>query len=488
MSINIPKFTVAIPNYNGGNNLRRAIESCRNIKFLQSNYEILVVDNKSTDNSLEIVDDLKKTIPNIRIIKNQTNVGRIQNWNVCIDNAQGDYLVYLFTNDMINERNNIHQILEILDSDSSISLCLSSFLKREKDREYIKKKFSDKIISCASDKFIKYCLERGLLPFGPIQGIIYRLDDIKQNKNYFLKDMPINADEIFSYVQTNIRKNILFNPTPQIIWDKTQERFHGQMKFEDEIDEHSATIEIIGKKLGLDVDFGLISTYRAINWLKFSASNLDSSQGKKKGITSLFSKMREKKTFFNSDSILIKTLIGKLTNSDIDADDLLYKIIISKCVSKSLEIKTMEQVKKINKPWGYEKWIADGSPDFKYALKEILFRANFKSSIQFHEFKEETNYIQKGKGVLHYSSVPIDIKKFRHGKYSEGEIDEIISNLQKQELTPGMVFHVKPGIIHRVEAVEDLTLIESSTIELDDVYRINDEWERHDGKIESEHV
>ena len=41
--------------------------------------------------------------------------------------------------------------------------------------------------------------------------MIYRLDDIQQNKNYFLKDMPINADEIFSYVQTNIRKNIFQN-------------------------------------------------------------------------------------------------------------------------------------------------------------------------------------------------------------------------------------------------------------------------------------
>jgi glycosyltransferase involved in cell wall biosynthesis len=482
------KLTVAIPNYNGGNNLKRAIESCRNIKSSKKNYEILVVDNKSTDNSLQIVDDLKKEFPNLRLIKNQTNVGRIKNWNVCIDNSQGDFLVYLFTNDMISENNNINQILEILDSDSSISLCLSSFLKKEKEREYIKKKFFEKIVSCPSDKFVKYCLERGLMPFGPIQGMIYRLDDIHQKRNYFIETMPINADEIFSYVQASMRKNILFNPTPQIIWDQTKERFHGKMKFEDEVDEHSETVEIIKKQLDLDVNFGLISTYRAINLLKFSTSNLDPNQGKKKGITTLFSKMKEKKTFFNSDSILLKTLIGKLKNSDIDADDLLYKIIISKCFSKNLEIKTMEQVKKINKPWGYEKWIADGSPDFKYALKEILFRANFKSSIQFHEFKEETNYIQKGKGVLHYSSVPIDIKKFRHGKYSEGEIDEIISNLQKQELTPGMVFHVKPGIIHRVEAVEDLTLIESSTIELDDVYRINDEWERHDGKIESEHV
>ena len=33
MEMNITKLTVAIPNYNGGNNLKRAIESCRNIKF-----------------------------------------------------------------------------------------------------------------------------------------------------------------------------------------------------------------------------------------------------------------------------------------------------------------------------------------------------------------------------------------------------------------------------------------------------------------------
>ena len=72
--------------------------------------------------------------------------------------------------------------------------------------------------------------------------------------------MPINADEIFSYAQASTRKNILFNPTPQIIWDQTQERFHGKMKFGEEVDEHSETVEIIKKQLDLDVNFGLIST------------------------------------------------------------------------------------------------------------------------------------------------------------------------------------------------------------------------------------
>ena len=46
----------------------------------------------------------------------------------------------------------------------------------------------------------------------------------------------------------------------------------------------------------------------------------------------------------------------------------------------SIEIKKIGSVKKVKKPWGYEKWIADGAPNFKYALKEIFFKSGFKSS------------------------------------------------------------------------------------------------------------
>ena len=153
----------------------------------------------------------------------------------------------------------------------------------------------------------------------------------------------------------------------------------------------------------------------------------------------------------------------------------------------SIDIKKIQDIKKVDKPWGYEKWIADGSPNFKYALKEILLKSKFKSSVQFHEFKEETNYIQKGEGILHYYPNPINFEKYQNNEYSDDEFEDILTNLKKQKLYPGMVFHIKPGIIHRVEAITDLTMIESSTIELDDVVRLNDEWGRHDGKIESEH-
>ena len=155
---------------------------------------------------------------------------------------------------------------------------------------------------------------------------------------------------------------------------------------------------------------------------------------------------------------------------------------------KSIKISNIDNVKTIKKPWGHEKWIADGAPDFKYALKEIFIRSSFKSSIQFHEFKHETTYVKAGKGILYYVEAPIDIKKFNDGKYSDEEMQELIKNMKKLEIFPGTIYHIKPGIIHRVEAVEDLIFIESSTIELNDVVRINDQWSRSDGKIDSEHI
>jgi len=331
----MPKLTIVIPNYNGGENLKRAIESCRTIQIPENDYEILIVDNKSTDNSIKIANEMKIKFTNIRIVQNEKNLGRIQNWNISIEKAKGRYLIFLFANDLINEKNNIHELLQNLDSDQTISICMSALLKKEKSRQYIKKAYFDKIIKCSSKKFALNCLNRGLLPFGPIQSIIYRLDDIMDNKNKFLEEFPINADEIFSFEEACKRENIAFNPHPQITWDLTQSRFHGKVKIEEEFKEHSDTIEIIKNKTNLDVNYGLISTYRAINLIKFSAKNFQRKNGKKEAITHLLSKIKESGTFFNTDKILIKTLFDKLKNSDKDADDLLHKLIITRSIDES---------------------------------------------------------------------------------------------------------------------------------------------------------
>jgi len=57
-------------------------------------FEILIVDNQSTDDSISTIEKLGEKITNIRLWKNSTNVGRIGNWNTVLEKAEGDYLFY----------------------------------------------------------------------------------------------------------------------------------------------------------------------------------------------------------------------------------------------------------------------------------------------------------------------------------------------------------------------------------------------------------
>ncbi len=165
------------------------------------------------------------------------------------------------------------------------------------------------------------------------------------------------------------------------------------------------------------------------------------------------------------------------------------KLDIKECEDRRGKIKILDVdvVKVVKKPWGWEKWIADGYPEFPYALKEIFIKAPYRSSVQFHRNKQETNYIQKGKGLLYYSRMTIDVNKFVKGGYTQPEINRFVSDLASEELSPGKIFHIYPGFIHRVEALEDLLMIETSSIELDDVFRLQDDTGREHGRIMGEH-
>jgi quercetin dioxygenase-like cupin family protein len=152
-----------------------------------------------------------------------------------------------------------------------------------------------------------------------------------------------------------------------------------------------------------------------------------------------------------------------------------------------IKFENISSVKIVSKPWGYEKWIASGKPNFKYALKEIFIKKGTKTSLQFHEFKEETVLVTKGTAALHYSDEKIDLAKFKLNKYIGEELEKKIKSLKIKKIHEGSVFHIKALFLHRLEALTDLTIIEASTIEVDDVYRLQDDTNRQSGKIDSEH-
>jgi len=118
----------------------------------------------------------------------------------------------------------------------------------------------------------------------------------------------------------------------------------------------------------------------------------------------------------------------------------------------------------VHKPWGKEEWLALN--EF-YCYKRIYINSGYKTSYQYHQFKHETNYIIEGTAEV----------------WLENE-DGVV---EKKILSAGDFFNVKPPKKHRVIAITDIILQEVSTPHVDDVFRIDDEFNRSDGKIESEH-
>lgn len=146
----------------------------------------------------------------------------------------------------------------------------------------------------------------------------------------------------------------------------------------------------------------------------------------------------------------------------------------------------MQIPKTVTKPWGNELWIADGVRT-PYALKRILFKAGFRSSLQVHEYKFETNYVLSGTGVLQLRSELFNCEEYLASSEKSSILEESLRTLKDIQIKTGDVIDVKPGQIHRVIATTDLVFIEASTIELDDVIRLIDDASRGHGKIESEH-
>ena len=109
----------------------------------------------------------------------------------------------------------------------------------------------------------------------------------------------------------------------------------------------------------------------------------------------------------------------------------------------------------VEKPWGYEHIYAV-TPD--YCGKLLFVRAGEALSLQLHRRKDETIYVHSGRARF--------------------EIGDNADELEAEVVEPGMSFHIRPGVVHRLVAVEDTLLLEVSTPFLDDVVRLEDRYGR----------
>ena len=104
------KLSIIIPHYNGKELLFNCLESILNQISIQD-YEIIVVDNASIDNS---ADKAKEKFPLINLLKSEINLGYSGGCNFGAKNANGEYIIFL-NNDTVHTNNWIEELISFLD-------------------------------------------------------------------------------------------------------------------------------------------------------------------------------------------------------------------------------------------------------------------------------------------------------------------------------------------------------------------------------------
>jgi len=120
-----PFVSVVILNYNGKEFLKCCLRSVLDSDY--PNFEVIVVDNGSTDSSAEFVKEMFGGDPRLKILLNHRNLGFAEGNNVGIKVAKGKYIV-LLNNDTETSSLWLKEIAKVMESDLTAGACQSKLL------------------------------------------------------------------------------------------------------------------------------------------------------------------------------------------------------------------------------------------------------------------------------------------------------------------------------------------------------------------------
>lgn len=193
------KVSVIVPVFNASKYIRKTLNSIINQNF--DSYEIIVIDDGSTDDSLEIINN---TLENTKIphkIIHQKNSGVSVARNTGIDASSGEYLVFIDADDYVTP----NHLSVLYNGESDFSLTL--FVKKEGDNISEPFTYDKDIIS--TQEFLKMELKMQIV-FNFFQ-LMYRADIIKNNNIQFTPGIVYGEDIEFVHKVLTYGNQIVIN-------------------------------------------------------------------------------------------------------------------------------------------------------------------------------------------------------------------------------------------------------------------------------------
>ncbi|GAB4225992.1 MAG: glycosyltransferase family A protein [Francisella sp.] len=184
------KVSILIPVYNRESLIEETVKSAINQTY--KNMEIIIVDNKSTDNTWKVLQKLASQDERIKIFQNKTNIGPVRNWKRCVDEASGEYGKILWSDDLMAP-DFLEKTVHYLENNDVGFVFTGTEIFVDG-----KKKSSHYFIGNSgiykSDKYIEGVLFNGGYPVSP-GCALFRMKDLKKN---LLVDIPNKVGSDFA--------------------------------------------------------------------------------------------------------------------------------------------------------------------------------------------------------------------------------------------------------------------------------------------------
>ena len=124
-----PSVSVVIVNYNGSDLLRQCL--CTLLDTDYPNYEIVVVDNASTDGSLDEFEQSFGLNPRIKLVENRENLGHAEGCNIGARMTTGQYLVFLDSDIAFEDATWMRELVNVMENDVSVGLAQAKIVLAE---------------------------------------------------------------------------------------------------------------------------------------------------------------------------------------------------------------------------------------------------------------------------------------------------------------------------------------------------------------------
>ena len=153
------KVSVIIPVYNQEKFLGRCIRSLINQTYNSENYELILVNDGSTDNTQKVIEKYQN---HLKVINNEKNIGLPNSLNLGIRAANGSFIVRVDSDDYVNEKF-LSYLTDYLTENSNFDAIATDYLLVDDSERVLSREYADqKPIACGIMFRIEQLIEIGL--------------------------------------------------------------------------------------------------------------------------------------------------------------------------------------------------------------------------------------------------------------------------------------------------------------------------------------